>query len=304
MKSIEILRTYWEQLEKLFIHAQYCAGNDLAVAECQDFWLWVVYAAVGLGVLIVVIIGKKALTEQIVFRRNQKRLEAQRVSADAEEMMRAVAQAGAYAEPEVSQEDLAAQIGKALKARVHEAPEPQAKLEGTPSNPLRELAAIMLTDMVGYTESMERDEQRTFSKLLEHNRIVRAAIADCRGREIKTIGDGFLVLFRSAINAVDCAVAIQRTLIAGNLGKEDLDTILIRIGVHLGEVIITANDVFGDGVNIAARIEPLAESGGICISGEVFAQVHKKTDLRFERIEGVQLKNISIAPDIYRVVLS
>jgi len=292
MKSIEILRTYWEQLEKLFIHAQYCAGNDLAVAECQDFWLWVVYAAVGLGVLIVVIIGKKALTEQIVFRRNQKRLEAQRVSADAEEMMRAVAQAGAYAEPEVSQEDLAAQIGKALKARVHEAPEPQAKLEGTPSNPLRELAAIMLTDMVGYTESMERDEQRT------------GGGGDCRGREIKTIGDGFLVLFRSAINAVDCAVAIQRTLIAGNLGKEDLDTILIRIGVHLGEVIITANDVFGDGVNIAARIEPLAESGGICISGEVFAQVHKKTDLRFERIEGVQLKNISIAPDIYRVVLS
>lgn len=305
MKAIEMLQPYWEQLGKLFTYVRYCAGADMATAECRDFWLWTVYAAVGLGLLIVFIIGKKALKEQIEFHRNRKRLEAQRITADAEEMMRAVSREGAVAEAEISQEDLAAQIGQALKARVlEEAPDPIAKPEGDSiTSPLRELAAIMLTDMVGYTESMERDEQRTFSKLLEHNRIVRAAISDCRGREIKTIGDGFLVLFRSAINAVDCAVSIQRALKAGNLGKDDLDTILIRIGVHLGEVIITANDVFGDGVNIAARIEPLAEAGGICISGEVFAQVHKKIDLKFERLEGVQLKNITIAPDIYRILL-
>jgi adenylate cyclase len=150
---------------------------------------------------------------------------------------------------------------------------------------------------------MEHDEQRTYAKLLEHNKIVRAEIAKYRGREIKTIGDAFLVIYRSALDAVKCAIAIQSALAEYNLAKDDADRILIRIGVHLGEVMITANDVFGDGVNIAARIEPLAEPGGICVTGEVFALVRKKIKLRFERLEGVQLKNIAIAPDIYRIDL-
>jgi class 3 adenylate cyclase len=109
------------------------------------------------------------------------------------------------------------------------------------------------------------------------------------------------VIYRSALDAVNCAIEIQRALAEYNLAKEGTDKILIRIGVHLGEVMITANDVFGDGVNIAARIEPLAEPGGICVTGEVFALVRKKIALKFERLEGVQLKNIAIAPDIYQI---
>ena len=162
----------------------------------------------------------------------------------------------------------------------------------------------MMTDIVGYSGSMERDEQRAYRMLLEHNNIVRAAVVKYRGREIKTIGDAFFVVFRSAADAVDCAISVQQSLREYNTNKEDPDKITIRAGVHLGEIMVTANDVFGDGVNIAARIEPLAEPGGICISGEVYSVVRKKIEYKFERLEGVQLKNIAVAPDIYRIILA
>ena len=208
---------------------------------------------------------------------------------------------------EVSQQDLAASIKQAmLKARAQEAtlPAKDRASKKTDAFPERELAAILMTDIVGYSGSMERDEQRTYQMLLQHNNIVRASIVKYRGREIKTIGDAFLVVFRSANDAVDCAISIQRALKEYNANKEVADQILIRAGVHLGEVMVTTNDVYGDGVNIAARLEPLAEPGGICISGEVYSMVRKKTELKLERLEGVQLKNIAVAPDIYRVVLS
>jgi class 3 adenylate cyclase len=306
MKAIEILQQYWDQTEKFLSYARYCAGNDIQTAECRDFWLWTVYAAIGLGVLIAFIIGKKTLKEQLEFYRNRKSLEARRIAAadnDAEEIP-AIPRVEAVADVELSQEELAAKIGQALKARAQESA--TAASEGrtdsrSEASPERELVAIMLTDMVGYSGSMERDEQRAYAKLLEHNKIVRAEIVKHRGREIKTIGDAFLVIFRSAHDAVNCAVAIQRALADCNLTKDDTDKCLIRIGVHIGEVMVTANDVFGDGVNIAARLEPLAEPGGICVSGEVFALVRKQIELKLERLEGVQLKNIAIAPDIYRI---
>jgi len=161
--------------------------------------------------------------------------------------------------------------------------------------------AIMLTDMLGYSGSMERDEKIAYARLLEHNSIIRTAIAHHRGREIKTIGDAFLVVFRSVIDAVDCALSIQRAFKDRNLIKEDADKILIRIGVHLGDVLITSNDVYGDGVNVAARIEPLAEPGGICISGEAFAIVRKKLEFDVEQLADVNLKNITSAPEVYRI---
>ena len=304
MKAVEILQQYWEQIEKLLIYARYCAGHDIQTAECRDFWLWTVYAAIGLGLLIALIIGKRTLREQREFDRNRKKLEARKIADAEEERMRAAPNVWAIADAELSQEELAAKIGQALKARAQESPmiAPKERTDGrSEASPQQELAAIMLTDMVGYTGSMERDEQRTYAKLLEHNKIVRVEIAKHRGREIKTIGDAFLVIYRSALDAVNCAIAIQRALAECNLAKDGTDKILIRIGVHLGEVMITANDVFGDGVNIAARIGPLAEPGGICVTGEVFALVRKKIELKFERLEGVQLKNIAIAPDIYRI---
>jgi class 3 adenylate cyclase len=170
-------------------------------------------------------------------------------------------------------------------------------------SPKRELAAIMLTDMYGYSKAMERDESRAYAKLVEHNQIMRAAIAAHRGREIKTIGDAFLVIFRSALDAVDCALAAQRAFGDFNLGKNEDDRALVRIGIHLGDVLITDDDVFGDGVNVAARIEPHAEPGGICISEPVFEMVRKKLQLEVTKVEGVKLKNIAVAPDLYRIRL-
>ena len=169
--------------------------------------------------------------------------------------------------------------------------------------PERELVAIMLTDMCGYSKQMEQDEALAYTKLLEHNQIIRAEITKYRGREIKTIGDAFLVTFRSAIDAVDCALAIQRSFTDFNGNRPEKDRILIRIGIHLGDVLIVEDDVYGDGVNVAARIEPLAEPGGICVSEPVFEMVRKKIQLDVQRLNEPQLKNIETAPNIYKIYL-
>ncbi len=179
----------------------------------------------------------------------------------------------------------------------------QAGASGTDGGPGRELVAIMLTDMFGYSKAMERDEARAYAKLVEHNRIMRGAIAAHRGREIKTIGDAFLVIFRSAIDAVDCALTAQRAFADWNLGRDEDDRVLVRIGIHLGDVLITGDDVFGDGVNVVARIEPHAEPGGICISEPVFEMVRKKLQLDVSKVEGAKLKNIAVAPVLYRIRL-
>ena len=307
MKTFELLQQYWEQVEKLLAYVRYCAGQDVQAAVCRDFWLGSVYTAVGIGLLIAFIIGKRVLREQLEFRRNQKKLQARQLLEEEEAMQRAQQSAELAPAVDVSQQDLAASIKEAmLKARAQEATLPAKDRVGKKgdASPGRELSAIMMTDIVGYSGYMERDEQRTYRMLLEHNNVVRAAVVKYRGREIKTIGDAFFVVFRSAADAVDCAISIQRTLMESNAKKEDPDKIVIRIGIHLGEVIVTNNDVFGDGVNIAARIEPLADPGGICLSGEVYSVIRKKIEYKLERIEGVQMKNIAIAPDIYRVVLS
>lgn len=305
MKAFELFEQYWEQVGKLLAYVQYCAGQDMQTPVCRDFWLGSVYTAIGIGLLIAFIIGKRVLREQHEFRRNQKKLEARQLL---EEEARQRAQASAEAVPavDVSQQELAASIKQAmLKARAQEAALPARDRAGKKSDasPGRELSAIMMTDIVGYSGSMERDEQRAYRMLLEHNNIVRAAVVKYRGREIKTIGDAFFVVFRSAADAVDCAISVQQSFREYNVNQEGPDKIIIRAGIHLGEIMVTANDVFGDGVNIAARIEPLAEPGGICISGEVYSVVRKKIEYKLEQLEGVKLKNIAIAPDIYRIIL-
>ena len=171
--------------------------------------------------------------------------------------------------------------------------------------PPRQLAAIMLTDMVGYSRGMELDEAGAYRKLQTHNEVVRRFLVAHRGREIKTIGDAFLVLFVSAQDSVDCALSVQRAFAEYNTTREGDDRILIRIGLHLGDVIVTKDDVFGDGVNVAARIEPLAEPGGICISDAVYMSVRKRLSVEVDRVDdsGVKLKNISMRPDLYRLRL-
>ena len=169
--------------------------------------------------------------------------------------------------------------------------------------PVRLLAAIMLTDMVGYSKSMERDEDATYKKLQDHNAIVRKVIPEYRGQEIKTIGDAFLVRFNSASDAVQAAREIQYKFSEYNGGKPDAEQIWLRIGIHIGDILVMENDVFGTGVNIAARIEPLAEPGGICISADVYNVIKKSIDIKVISLGKKELKNISDAPEIYKLLL-
>ncbi|HSA89180.1 MAG TPA: adenylate/guanylate cyclase domain-containing protein [Burkholderiales bacterium] len=167
--------------------------------------------------------------------------------------------------------------------------------------PRRARVAIMLTDMQGYSKSMGLDESGAYARLVEHNRIMRAAIAAHRGREIKTIGDAFLVIFRGAVNAVQCALAAQRAFAEYNAGKRDDEKILVRIGLHVGEVILTASDIFGDDVNLVARIEPLAAPGGVCLSEPVLSIARNRIRLDVEPVEGATLKNIASPPKLFRI---
>ena len=167
----------------------------------------------------------------------------------------------------------------------------------------RKLAAIMFTDMVGYGALSQRDEKLTQDLLEEHRRLLREIFPRFNGTEIKTIGDAFLVEFGSALEAAQCAIEIQRTL-----AKRDADApadrqIQVRIGVHIGDVVHRGGDVYGDGVNIASRIEPVAGPGGICVSMDVERQIRNALEARFEKLAPTDLKNISVPMDLFRIVL-
>ncbi|MBE9546020.1 MAG: response regulator [Proteobacteria bacterium] len=168
----------------------------------------------------------------------------------------------------------------------------------------RALAAIMITDIVGFSEDMEKDEERTYSKLLTHNEIIRRKISKNRGREIKTIGDSFLVRFKSAVDAVKAAINIQNELLEYNKDKEKFNQILVRIGIHIGDILIMDNDVFGSGVNIASKIEPLAEPGGICISADVYNFAKKALDIKVSSLGKEKLKNIEDPPEVFKISIT
>ena len=143
----------------------------------------------------------------------------------------------------------------------------------------RKLAAIMFTDIVGFSRQMGSDEVHTLHLLGIHNRIIQQAVTEHRGHLIKTIGDAFLVDFPSVVNAVQCAQQVQAHLRAHNAEKESAEQIHVRIGIHLGDIIQQEGDVFGDGVNIAKRLQEVAEPDSICISDVVHRDVAKKLDL-------------------------
>lgn len=166
----------------------------------------------------------------------------------------------------------------------------------------RRLAAIMFTDTVGYTSSTQADEGRTLDLLRQQAELVRPLVAVHQGREIKSTGDGFLVEFDSALKATQCAVNIQRMIHERN-AERGLAPIRIRIGIHLGDVVQSGTDILGDAVNIAARIEPVAEPGGICVSSAVHEQVRNKIPDKFEKLAPKALKGLQLPMDLYRVVL-
>ncbi len=169
----------------------------------------------------------------------------------------------------------------------------------------RRLAAILSADVVGYSRLMGIDETGTLGALRAHRaELIDPTIAEHNGRIVKLMGDGVLVEFASAIDAVECAVAIQQGVALRNAKVPDERMIAFRIGINLGEVIIEQDDIYGDGVNVAARLQEVAERGGIYISGTVFEQVDGKVDLTFVDRGNQQLKNIAKPIRVYRVRLS
>jgi adenylate cyclase len=165
----------------------------------------------------------------------------------------------------------------------------------------RRLAAIMFTDMVGYTALTQEDESNALALLERHNRLLRPIFTRFLGREVKTVGDAFLVEFESALDSARCALKIQRVLHDYNLASPRRP-IRIRIGIHVGDVIHAAGDVLGDTVNIASRIQSLADPEGICMTQQVYDQVHTRIPTPLAKLPPVALKNVQSPMGVYKVV--
>src|SRR5215472_14549710 len=166
----------------------------------------------------------------------------------------------------------------------------------------RRLAAIMAADVVGYSRLMGEDEEGTLAALKGIRReLAEPKIAENRGRIVKTTGDGLLAEFSSVVDAVRCAVEVQREMALRNTAVPQARRIKYRLGINLGDVIIDEHDIYGDGVNVAARLEALAEPGRICISRVVRDQVRDKVDFGFEDLGEQQVKNIARPVRVYRV---
>ena len=166
----------------------------------------------------------------------------------------------------------------------------------------RRLMAIMAADVAGYSRLMGADEEGTLAHLKSFRKtLVDPKIVEHRGHIVKTTGDGMLVEFASAVDAARCAVEIQRGMAEKNTNAPQDDRIKFRIGIHVGDIIIDDNDIFGDGVNIAARLEGIAEPGGVCISDDAHRQVRGKIDIPFEDIGSQTLKNIAEPMRVWRM---
>ena len=162
----------------------------------------------------------------------------------------------------------------------------------------RKLAAILAADVVGYSRLMAGDEAGTLAALKQHRQTVfEPAVAAHQGRIVKLIGDGTIVEFGSVVDAVNCALSVQRS---GELQDESQPKIILRIGINLGDVIIEGDDIYGDGVNIAARLEPAAEPGGICISSIVNESIGNRIDVHFQDSGQISVKNIDRPIGIWR----
>ena len=175
---------------------------------------------------------------------------------------------------------------------------------GSPARADRRLAAILAADVVGYSRLMEADEAGTARALREHRAAADPLIVEHGGRIVKTTGDGVLIEFRSVVGAVQCGVAIQKLMSVRNAEVPSERRMEWRVGIHLGDILIDGDDLIGDGVNLAARLEGIAEPGGICISEDAFRQVRGKVDTEFYDGGERALKNITRPIRIYRAQLA
>jgi adenylate cyclase len=166
---------------------------------------------------------------------------------------------------------------------------------------IRRLAAILAADVAGYSRLMGLDEAGTVQALREHRAAADPLVAHHGGRIVKTTGDGVLIEFGSVVGAVQCGIALQKLTAERNAGVADGRRMEWRIGIHLGDVLVEGDDILGDGVNIAARLEGIAEPGGICLSEDAFRQVRGKVEAEFADIGEQSLKNIARPLRVYRV---
>src|SRR6185369_521482 len=170
---------------------------------------------------------------------------------------------------------------------------------------VRRLTAILAADIAGYSRLMGVDEEGTLARLKAHRRaLLDPKIAEHQGRIVKTTGDGLLAEFASVVDALRCAIEIQRSMLGCNADVPQEKRIEFRVGINVGDIIIDGGDIYGDGVNVAARLEGLAEPGGICVSGRVQEDARGKLDIAFADAGEQQLKNIAWPVRVYQVRLS
>ena len=165
----------------------------------------------------------------------------------------------------------------------------------------RKLTAIMFTDIVGYSKIMSTNEKIGLELLDAQSELVLPIIKNFNGKILKKMGDAFFVDFSSSINAIECSIEIQKALKDYNASKDSRKKLLLRIGLHIGDVFIKEDDLFGEGINVAARLEPLAEPGGICMSQAFYDSVKVKSDFSAVRVGDVALKNILSKYTIYKI---
>ena len=164
----------------------------------------------------------------------------------------------------------------------------------------RRLAAVLAADVVGYSDLMSKDEEGTLARLRDLRRqVIEPSIRSHHGRLVKTVGDGFLVEFSSPVEAVRCAMDLQKS-VASTSGKELVTPLQLRIGINIGDIMIEEDgDIFGDGVNIASRLQKTASPGGICLSAKVYEEVRDKLPYEFEDLGEHRFKNIGRPIKVY-----
>jgi TolB-like protein/class 3 adenylate cyclase len=167
----------------------------------------------------------------------------------------------------------------------------------------RRLAAILAADVVGYSRLMADDEEATLAALKGHREeLIAPLVSDHRGRVVKLMGDGLLAEFASVVDATQCAIAIQQGMSRRNRDEAEARRMALRIGINIGDIVIEDQDIYGDGVNVAARLEALAEPGGILVSGDAYRQVHNKLKVSFDYLGENTLRNIPTPVETYRVI--
>src|SRR5580692_3501299 len=182
-------------------------------------------------------------------------------------------------------------------------PPPEGPVPPPPGGPVRRLAAILAADISGYSRLMQLDEEGTYARVMRQRReLIEPSITEHQGKLINYAGDGFLAMFDSPVEAVRCAIVIHQGMVGRNASLPREQRILYRIGVHLGDVIVERDDVFGDGVNIAARLEGIATPGDLFISGGVYEQIKNKLVCAYQALGDRQVKNITDPVTVYRVL--